>query len=75
MKEKFNPQPGWATPIAPRFEPSYLERFMGLFRGKGNCLAVTQGQCPGKGLCHDCHWAEGSSRGSTGYTAERDEMR
>ena len=60
MREPFNPQPGWATPITPRFEHSFLSRMLGMFRGKANCLAVTQGKCPGKGLCHDCHWGEGA---------------
>ena len=60
MREPFNPQPGWATPIAPRFERSFLSRMLGMFRGKANCLAETQGKCPGNGLCHDCHWGEGA---------------
>ena len=62
MRDSFNPQPGWATPIAPRFERSFLSCLLGWFRGTDACLAARQGKCPGKDLCHDCHWSEGPLR-------------
>lgn len=51
---------GWATPVAPGFEPATLASRLGhLDQG---CLAERQGRCPGAGLCADCPWAEGVSR-------------
>lgn len=62
MKDLFNPQPGWATPITPRFERSFLSGLLNWFRGTDTCLADKQGKCPGKDQCHDCQWSEGPMR-------------
>ncbi|MEQ1516960.1 MAG: hypothetical protein ABL931_10785 [Usitatibacteraceae bacterium] len=62
MKDLFDPQPGWATPIAPRFGRSFLAGLMGWFCGTDECLAQRQGRCPGKEQCHDCQWSEGTPR-------------
>jgi hypothetical protein len=40
-------------------KPSLVSWFMGLVRKDRGCLALRQGRCPGRNLCHDCAWSEG----------------
>ncbi|MBI2749393.1 MAG: hypothetical protein HYX43_08685 [Burkholderiales bacterium] len=55
--------PGWATPVAPQFDPPFLARFFRHVTARTDCLARRQGRCPGKALCHDCEWREGRQIG------------
>ncbi|TXF10384.1 hypothetical protein [Pelomicrobium methylotrophicum] len=51
---------GWATPVPPAFDPATLAVRLG--HEKGSCLMRRQGRCPGRHLCADCPWAEGTAR-------------
>jgi hypothetical protein len=50
-------QPGWATPIIVRYEPSFFATFFRLSGERDRCKARRQGKCPGLDHCHDCTWS------------------
>ena len=57
MYESFRFQPGWATPIIVRHEPSFFATFLRFAGERGRCNARKQGKCPGLDRCHDCNWS------------------
>ncbi len=58
MLEFSNFQPGWATPIIVRHQPSFFATFLRLRDESGRCAARKQGKCPGLDHCHDCNWSK-----------------
>jgi hypothetical protein len=57
MYETFRFQPGWATPIMVRHEPSFFATFLKFAGERARCGARKQGKCPGLDHCHDCSWS------------------
>jgi hypothetical protein len=57
MFKPFDFQPGWATPLAVRHEPSFFATFFRLAGERTRCNARKQGRCPGLDHCHDCSWS------------------
>jgi hypothetical protein len=57
MYEPFRFQPGWATPIVVRHEPSFFATFLRFAGESKRCNARKQGKCPGLDQCHDCSWS------------------
>ena len=57
MFKPFDFQPGWATPMAVRHEPSFFATFFKLAGERSRCNARKQGKCPGLDHCHDCSWS------------------
>jgi hypothetical protein len=57
MFKPFGFQPGWATPIIVRHEPSFFATFFRLSGERDRCKARRQGKCPGLDHCHDCTWS------------------
>jgi hypothetical protein len=57
MFKPFDFQPGWATPMAVRHEPSFFATFFRLAGERTRCNARKQGKCPGLDHCHDCSWS------------------
>jgi hypothetical protein len=63
MFQPFTFQPGWATPIVVRHEPSFFATFLRFASERGRCNARKQGKCPGLDHCHDCSWSRQRARG------------
>ena len=57
MFKPFDFQPGWATPMAVRHEPSFFATSFRLAGERTRCNARKQGKCPGLDHCHDCSWS------------------
>lgn len=57
MSELFSFQPGWATPVIVRHEPSFLAAFLRFDEERTFCKTRKQGKCPGLDHCHDCNWS------------------
>jgi hypothetical protein len=57
MFNPFNFQPGWATPVVVRHEPSFFATFFRLAGERTRCSARKQGKCPGLDHCPDCSWS------------------
>lgn len=62
MFKPFRFQPGWATPIVTRHEPSFFATFLKFGDQRGRCRMRKQGKCPGLDQCHDCNWSSQSQR-------------
>jgi hypothetical protein len=62
MFEPFRFQPGWATPIVVRHEPSFFAALLKLAGERDRCRARKQGRCPGLDQCHDCTWSRPAKR-------------
>jgi hypothetical protein len=57
MFKPFDFQPGWATPVVVRHEPSFFATFFRLAGERTRCNARKHGKCPGLDHCHDCSWS------------------
>jgi hypothetical protein len=62
MREPFTFQPGWATPVIVRHQPSFFATFLRLRGERRRCAARKQGRCPGLDHCHDCSWSKQRER-------------
>jgi hypothetical protein len=62
MFKTYNVQPGWATPIVVRHEPSFFASFFRFKGERSRCAARKQGKCPGLDHCHDCSWSKQRER-------------
>jgi hypothetical protein len=62
MSNNFRFQPGWATPLAVDYSPSFISWFLKFPDPHRDCDARRQGRCPGLDQCHDCTWSPQGKR-------------